>query len=118
MVQRKLSEETKRRLDELDRPASSITRLVRLKDSTAGVLDRVGAYGAGYTAPENLEDCRIVGFRGSGPSRSVSSRWASRPLKGSPVESRYAACTNACSAYWRWKASRSNRGSRRRTVRG
>lgn len=51
MAQRTLSEETKRLLEELDQPASSITRLVRLSDSSAGVVDRIGASGEAAAIP-------------------------------------------------------------------
>jgi hypothetical protein len=45
MTRRKLSIETKRLLEALDRPVSSIMRLVRFGDSSTGVIERVGASG-------------------------------------------------------------------------
>jgi HEAT repeat protein len=54
MAQRALSEETKRLLEKLDQPASSITRLVRLSDSSVGVIDRIGAAGEAAALPDLL----------------------------------------------------------------
>ena len=70
-------------------------------------------YGPEYDAPENLERLRSAGWRPSGRWRCASSRWASRRWSGSSAASRCGACTSACSACWRWRASRSIRGCSR-----
>ena len=54
MPQRKLSNETKRLLEELGRPVSSIARLVRFGDTSARVVERVGASGEPAALPDLL----------------------------------------------------------------
>jgi len=55
--------------------------------------------------------CASGALLGNATSRSASSLSATRRWNGSSPVSRSAACTNACSPCWRWRANRSTRGS-------
>src|SRR5580704_4210316 len=85
----------------------------RSRRSSAAAGSTFGSSTARSTrSPRTWTACAPGRSTRSGASRSASSRLGSKRSSGSSGASRCDGCTSVCSAYWRWKVSRSIRDYR------